>query len=210
MCCHADDPVPLIELVCRWCKKAFCICRSCYMNHVYCSDSCRDAGRRESNRRSDKKYRDNDDVREYRKEYERERRRKKKAEEEAKEKAEEKARTADVDPGATCTSAVYGGRVSDHTSPGVGASGKIATFPAILPDAVEAAGRSRDVDDAGKEVGQDEGGNSLAGFERRSCQPCLYPPRVPHCAICGRAGYIGKVFLTRRGKAMCRGRVARR
>jgi len=47
----------LISIDCRWCTTPFLICRSCYRGHVYCSDACREAGRRESLNKAQRRYR---------------------------------------------------------------------------------------------------------------------------------------------------------
>jgi hypothetical protein len=231
MCCHANDPVPLIELVCPWCKETFCICRSCYRGHKYCSESHSDKARRENNRRYNKKYRDDEDVREHRTEYERERRRKKKAEKREAEKsdvekrnaeeheaeehdveehgAQELARAAGVRPEAPCEGAVCESQVGDHGSPRGGASGTIALSPASLHGAVEAAGQSSEGGDAGWADVTDGGSERPAGAAGRSFRSCGCPRSVPHCTICRRAGYVVDVFPPHRGRAMWRGREAR-
>jgi hypothetical protein len=48
----------LREVVCRWegCRKVFWLCSSCDYGQCYCSDRCREAGRRRSLRRARLKY----------------------------------------------------------------------------------------------------------------------------------------------------------
>jgi hypothetical protein len=35
----------IIAIECRWCGQVFCLCRSCYRGHAYCSDRCRKPAR---------------------------------------------------------------------------------------------------------------------------------------------------------------------
>ena len=47
----------LIQIRCRWCRLVFCICRSCFRGQAYCSNPCRIAGKRNSHREAQRRYR---------------------------------------------------------------------------------------------------------------------------------------------------------
>ncbi len=47
----------LLSIQCRWCAFYFCICRSCYRGHAYCSDECRVFGKRKRQSIAQEKYR---------------------------------------------------------------------------------------------------------------------------------------------------------
>ncbi len=48
----------LREVNCRWCGEIFYICRSCWRGQAYCSDQCREAGKRKTRREAQKRYRE--------------------------------------------------------------------------------------------------------------------------------------------------------
>ena len=50
----------LLSIQCRWCAFYFCICRSCYRGHAYCSDECRVFGKRKRQSIAQEKYRKTD------------------------------------------------------------------------------------------------------------------------------------------------------
>lgn len=85
------DGVLLVQLVCPRCEKEFCLCRSCYRRHVYCSEKCSETARWLSAKAAKKKHRQSEEGRLDHRDRERERRHRRKAEREA--------------------------RVGDHTSP---------------------------------------------------------------------------------------------
>ncbi len=47
----------LISVFCRWCNTSICICRCCWRGQAYCSDACRRAGRMQSHRKAQQRYR---------------------------------------------------------------------------------------------------------------------------------------------------------
>ena len=46
-----------LQIRCRWCAIAFCICRRCFRGQAYCSEGCRISGRRKSHREAQRRYR---------------------------------------------------------------------------------------------------------------------------------------------------------
>ena len=46
-----------LQLQCRWCDIAFCVCRCCFRGQAYCSDACRLSGKRKNHCRAQRKYR---------------------------------------------------------------------------------------------------------------------------------------------------------
>jgi len=61
--------------ICPKCQKTFYICRHCDRGHVYCCKQCSSIARLENCRIYRRRYRENDEVRQYLREQERERRR---------------------------------------------------------------------------------------------------------------------------------------
>jgi hypothetical protein len=49
---------------CRWCRRAFYICRCCDRGHAYCGDECRASGRRRDVREARARYRQSPEARE--------------------------------------------------------------------------------------------------------------------------------------------------
>lgn len=49
--------VPLLEIECRLCGIRFCVCRRCWRGQRYCSETCRNAARREQHREAQRRYR---------------------------------------------------------------------------------------------------------------------------------------------------------
>jgi len=47
----------LICVICRCCKKPFCVCQRCWRGQAYCSDACRRAGYLQSHRKAQHRYR---------------------------------------------------------------------------------------------------------------------------------------------------------
>ena len=59
---NSSMPV-LLRILCRRCRSAFYICRSCYRGQRYCGDSCRHQSRREQKRASNKRHRESPEGR---------------------------------------------------------------------------------------------------------------------------------------------------
>jgi hypothetical protein len=47
----------LVEVCCGWCEANFCVCQRCWRGQVYCSDRCRESGRRRVHREAQRRYR---------------------------------------------------------------------------------------------------------------------------------------------------------
>jgi len=47
----------LLQLQCRWCDLAFCICRRCFRGQAYCCDECQLFSRRKKHREAQRRYR---------------------------------------------------------------------------------------------------------------------------------------------------------
>lgn len=69
------DGVCLVFLECPLCGQGFCLCRSCYRRHVYCSKMCSNNGRQKSVKAARKKHRQSEEGRLDHRDQERERRR---------------------------------------------------------------------------------------------------------------------------------------
>lgn len=65
----------LVKIVlCKWCKRFFFICRSCYKNHAYCSDQCQLAGYRRNVNKAQRKYRESDEGKKWHRDWVKQRR----------------------------------------------------------------------------------------------------------------------------------------
>jgi hypothetical protein len=154
------DGVPLVQLVCPRCEKGFCLCRSCYRRHVYCSEKCAETARRLSVKAARKKHRQSEEGRLDHRDRERERRRRRKAEREA------------------C--------VGDHTSPAEKPSVTMSPV-SLLPIHGVAQVQLRGRDDiAERRLVVLEATVPFVG----SHTEFLSPKKQHRCAICGRAGYL--------------------
>ena len=154
------DGVPLVQLVCPRCEKEFCLCRSCYRRHVYCSEKCSEIARWLSAKAAKKKHRQSEEGRLDHRDQERERRRRRKAE-----------RTA---------------RVGDHTSQAEKTSVKMSPVSLLhIHGVAEVQLRGRDGVDERRLVVLDK----TVPFVGRHSE-ILSPKKQHHCAICGRAGYL--------------------
>jgi len=108
------DGVCLVLLECPLCGQGFCLCRSCYRRHVYCSEECSGTARQKSVKAARKKHRQSEEGRLDHRDRERERRLRRNAE--------------------------RAGRVGDHTSQ---IDKPLVTIPPIIEEA-EAQWRRRD------------------------------------------------------------------
>jgi hypothetical protein len=47
----------LIEVCCHWCGRRFYVCRRCWRGQAYCSEECRELGKRRVHREAQRRYR---------------------------------------------------------------------------------------------------------------------------------------------------------